>query len=107
MASRSASRCQGCRTSSCSHPVITTLDKQAWAAKNYWHANTIRYQILQDRLVGSHGNLYAPYYMHYIKAVTDYSLRLGLYVVLNAQTELSIGYSKSEPIRTTLQSVLG
>lgn len=78
--------------------VITTLEKQTWAAKNYWHANTIRYQILQDRLVGSKGNRYAPYYMHYITKVTNYALSLGMHVVLNAQTELSIGYSKSEPL---------
>lgn len=78
--------------------VITTLERQTWAAKNYWHANTIRFQILQDRLVGSKGDLYAPYYMRYIRAVTNYALRLGLHVVLNAQTELSIGYSKSEPL---------
>lgn len=28
------------------------MKKQIRAAADYWHANTVRFQILQDRLVG-------------------------------------------------------
>src|SRR5690242_18486359 len=69
--------------------VIATMERQARAARYFWHANTIRYQILQDRLVGADGTRYSPYYMRDIRAVTNYTLHLGMTVVLNAQTEQS------------------
>jgi len=84
--------------------VMDTMKRQIAASKLYWHANTVRYQILQDRLVGSYGTRYAPWYMARIREVTNYALRLGLTVVLNAQTEISTGYARSEPLpdRATL-----
>jgi Cellulase (glycosyl hydrolase family 5) len=80
--------------------VVTMMKRQIWAAAHYWHANTVRFQILQDRLVGTEGRRFNRPYMYAIRTVTDYALRLGLTVVLNAQTEVSTGYAVDEPLPT-------
>jgi hypothetical protein len=80
--------------------VITTMENQIRASKTYWHANTVRFQITQDRLVGSDGRHFHSWYMRDIRLVTGFALRRGLNVVLNAQTEQSVGYSHNEPLPT-------
>lgn len=80
--------------------LIVMMKKQIRAAADYWHANTVRFQILQDRLVGAEGRWFDRRYMAAIRVVTDYALHLGLTVVLNAQTELTTGYAVDEPLPT-------
>jgi hypothetical protein len=70
--------------------AVATLEHQMLAAKTYWHANTIRLQVTQDRLVGADGKHFRPGYMADVRAVTDYGLCLGLTIVLNARTQLQI-----------------
>jgi hypothetical protein len=73
-------------------PVMKMMIRQIGAAKYYWRANTIRLQILQDRLVGQNGNRYNRWY--------KYALHLHLTVVLNDQTEMSVGYARDEALPT-------
>ncbi len=80
--------------------LLRMMKKQIRAAAEYWHANTVRLQIMQDRLVGAEGRRFDRRYMDAIRAVTDYALHLGLTVVLNAQTEMSTGYAVDEPLPT-------
>ena len=85
--------------------TVSTMERQIYAAKHSWHANTVRFQILQDRMVGASGNYYAAYYMRDVRAVTNYALHQHLRVVLNAQTELSMGYALSESLPTRATTV--
>lgn len=80
--------------------VVSTMERQVYAASHYWHANTVRFQVTQDRLVGVRGDRYEAYYMNDIRRVTDYSLRQHMTVVLNAQTELATGYAADESLPT-------
>ena len=79
---------------------IGTIEAQISAAKRYWNVNTIRFQIVQDKLVGANGQVYSPVYMQQIRTVTDYARSLGLTVVLNAQTEVSTGFTRDERMPT-------
>lgn len=79
---------------------ITTMKAQISAARSDWNANVIRFQIVQDKLVGANGHVYSAVYMRDIQEVTDYALSLGLNVVLNAQTEVSAGFTRDEPLPT-------
>lgn len=79
---------------------ITIMEHQMRAAKLHWHANTIRLQILQDKLVGATGRNFRPQYMNYVRQLASYGLHLGLTVVINAQTEMSVGYGADEPLPT-------
>jgi cellulase (glycosyl hydrolase family 5) len=84
---------------------VTTMENQIRAAKDDWHANTIRLQVIQDKLVGADGHHYRPAYMAYVRQVTNFGLRLGLTMVLNAQTEVCTGYALSEPLPDHATSV--
>jgi|SRR5215471_2381063 len=70
------------------------------SAMRRWHANTIRLQVLQDKLVGERGQRYAPVYMALVDKFVRYSLRKHLTVVIAAQTELSLGWVKNESLPT-------
>ena len=63
----------------------------------HWHANTIRLQIEQDKLVGQNGNKFNPDYAHAINQIIGHALRRGENVVINAQTEQTVGYGLNEP----------
>jgi Cellulase (glycosyl hydrolase family 5) len=76
--------------------VVHYAEREAWNTRYPWHGNTIRYQITQDRLVGTGGHRLNRAYLADIRQVTDYSLKIGLTVVLNAQTEMSVGYPTDE-----------
>lgn len=78
--------------------VPKMVERQMWSARYYWHANTIRIQLLQDRLVGKSGTYLNRAYLNQIREVTDYGLKQGLTIVLNAQTELAVGYPLDEPL---------
>ena len=65
-----------------------------------WNVNAIRLQIVQDKLVGASGHRYDSGYMANIGRVVDYALSLHLNVILNAQTEMSMGYSANENLPT-------
>lgn len=65
-----------------------------------WGANTVRLQILQDKLVGAQGDSFSPGYMANIEDITNYALQHGLTVVLNAQTEISTGFPWNENLPT-------
>jgi hypothetical protein len=84
---------------------VTTMENQMRAAKLDWHANTIRLQIIQDKLVGEGGHHYRPAYMAYVRQIVAFGLHLGLTMVLNAQTEQSTGYALSEPLPDYATSV--
>jgi len=79
---------------------ITLMKQQIDAARYDWNANVVRFQIIQDKLVGANGRVFSPAYMQDIRTVTDYALGLGLQVVLNAQTEVSSGFTRDEPLPT-------
>lgn len=80
--------------------VITTMEHQALVAQRFWYANTIRYQVMQDELVGVNGDKFNAKYMADIRTLTNYTLSLGLTVVLNAQTEQATGYGADESLPT-------
>ncbi len=79
---------------------IAVMKAQIYAAHRYWNANVVRFQIVQDKLVGASGRVFSPVYMQDIRTVTDYALSLGLTVVLNAQTEVTRGFTRNEPLPT-------
>jgi hypothetical protein len=72
--------------------LLNYMKRQIYAARYYWLSNTIRLQIVQARMIGDG---YSPdsRYMSAVRELTGYALSLGLKVVLNDQTENSIGYS--------------
>ena len=82
------------------HDRIAFMEEQIHAARFDWNANVVRFQIIQDKLVGANGQVFSPAYMQDIRTVTDYALSLGLQVVLNAQTEVSAGFMRNEPLPT-------
>jgi hypothetical protein len=65
-----------------------------------WHVNLVRLQIVQDKMVGPKGNMLSPRYANAVRAIVHYALVRHLSVVLNAQTELSIGWPLNEPMPT-------
>lgn len=90
-------------------------------ATHSWNVNAIRLQIVQDKLVGadgpgystghgystwngySAGHGYSEYslgYMKNIQQIVTFALKNHLNVILNAQTELSLGYSANENLPT-------
>lgn len=73
-------------------------------AAQHWNVNAIRLQIVQDKLVGASGKRYPlgyeRKYMHGIKQLVALALRRHLNVILNAQTEISLGYSANENLPT-------
>src|SRR5215471_12827046 len=74
--------------------------KEQVSATQGWNVNAIRVQIVQDRLVGASGHRPAAGYLHNVKEVVDYALHLHLNVILNAQTETTMGYSANENLPT-------
>lgn len=82
------------------HDRISFMEQQIHAARFDWNANLVRFQIIQDKLVGQNGRVFSAAYMQDIRTVTDYALSLGLQVVLNAQTEVSAGFTRDEPLPT-------
>jgi hypothetical protein len=88
-----------------SQSTVTTMERQIYAAKHSWHANTVRFQVLQDRMVGADGHHFERYYMRDLQEVTRYALHQHLRVVINAQTELSMGYALSESLPTHATTV--
>ena len=80
--------------------ALATMKAQTYAAYRYWHANVVRFQIIQDKLVGANGRVFSAAYMQDIRTVTDYALSLGLSVVLNAQTEITPGFTRDESLPT-------
>ena len=79
------------------------VKKQITAAIT-WNVNAIRLQIVQDKLVGAAGNKYASGYMANIRGIVTYALHRHLNVILNAQTEMSMGYSANENLPTAATS---
>jgi hypothetical protein len=77
--------------------TVAMIERQERAARNHWKANTIRLQLLQDRLVGGRGDSWNKHYFYYIRKGIKYALGLGLKVVINDQTEVSMGFAKNEP----------
>lgn len=75
--------------------TIHNMEVKIGSARFTWHANTIRIQIIQDKLVTLDGAVNG-WYLYAIKTVTRYAVNLGLRVVLNAQTEQSVGYDDEE-----------
>lgn len=65
-----------------------------------WSANAVRLQLLQDKLVGPHGNLWSPGYFATITHIVNYALRRHLTVILNAQTEPATGWPANEHMPT-------
>ena len=84
---------------------FTTSVKAQIGAARFWNVNAIRLQIVQDKLVGASGNKFASGYMANIQGIVAYALQLHLNVILNAQTEMSMGYSANENLPTAATSV--
>jgi hypothetical protein len=76
------------------------VNDQIFAAAKSWNVNAIRLQIVQDKLVGANGQKFSPGYMSNIQKIVTYALNLHLNVILNAQTEMSMGYSANENLPT-------
>jgi hypothetical protein len=79
---------------------LLRMEQQIRAARYDWNANVVRFQILQDKLVGANGRVFSAVYMQDIRTVTGYALGVGLQVVLNAQTETTPGFRRDEPLPT-------
>jgi hypothetical protein len=69
-------------------------------AAQHWNVNAIRLQIVQDKLVGASGHKYSLGYMGNIRRIVAFALHRHLNVILNAQTEISLGYSANENLPT-------
>lgn len=73
-------------------------------ATHGWNVNAIRLQIVQDRLVGASGHRYlhgySLGYMKNIRQIVTFALKRHLNVILNAQTEISLGFSANENLPT-------
>lgn len=63
-----------------------------------WNANCVRLQIQQDRLI-TH-TVVDRVYLRAIRTIVHYALVRHKCVVLNAQTELAVGYWQNEPMPT-------
>ena len=87
-----------------SYKLMVTMKHQIKAAAASWYANTIRLQILQDRMVGIYGQRYNAPYMYAVIRLTRYAESFGMHVVLNAQTEQSTGWDQDEqqPTQATI-----
>jgi hypothetical protein len=72
----------------------------AGCASRHWNANTIRLQIEQDKLVGQNGGKLNSTYAGAINQIIGHALRRGENVVINAQTEQTVGYGLNEPMPT-------
>lgn len=79
---------------------VAMMSRQTWAVRHPWHGNTVGLQAIQDKLVGQGGHNFRPAYFAFIRQVVARALRQGLRVVINAQTEQSVGFSNSEPLPT-------
>jgi hypothetical protein len=77
-----------------------SVKNQIRAAARGWNVNAIRLQIVQDKLVGAAGNKYSLSYMVNIRRIVTFALHHHLNVILNAQTEISLGYSANENLPT-------
>lgn len=77
-------------------PVIHKPDCE----KHHWQGNTVRLQIEQDKLVGANGDRFNPAYASVINQVVGTALRRHEIVVLNSQTEQTVGYGLNEPMPT-------
>lgn len=77
-----------------------TMCRQIRAAKKYWHANTIRLQLIQDKLVGADGHEFNKAYLAAIRGVSGCALIKHMTLVLNDQTEQSVGFGVDESLPT-------
>jgi hypothetical protein len=77
-----------------------SVQNQIRAAAQGWNVNAIRLQIVQDRLVGASGHKHSFRYMTNIRQIVAFALHRHLNVILNAQTEISLGYSANENLPT-------
>ena len=80
--------------------LYTRAAKAQIRAAAAWHVNTVRLQIVQDKMVGAAGKSFSPRYANAVRAIVHYALHHGLFVVLNAQTEISLGFARNEPMPT-------
>jgi hypothetical protein len=71
-------------------------------AARAWHVNTVRLQIVQDKMVGAAGKSYSQRYANTVRAIVHYALGHGLFVVLNAQTEISLHWIDNENLPTAV-----
>src|SRR5262249_13818106 len=69
-------------------------------AAHGWGANAVRFQIVQDKLVGRAGQKHSPGYMANIRHMVAYALQWHMTVILNAQTETTMGYAANENLPT-------
>jgi hypothetical protein len=79
-----------------SYVVYTKAAEAQIRAAHAWGANAVRFQILQDKLVGAAGHGHSQGYMADIRRLVTYALHQNLTVILNAQTEVSMGFAGNE-----------
>jgi hypothetical protein len=81
--------------------VLFTKSAQAQIrAAGSWGANAVRFQIVQDKLVGQTGQKRSPGYMADVRRLVAFALQRHMTVILNAQTETSLGYTANENLPT-------
>jgi hypothetical protein len=80
--------------------TISRIEAQILASRRTWHANTVRLQIVQDKLVGANGKSFSSAYMGNVRSIVHYAESLGLRVVINDQTEPSRWFPVDEPLPT-------
>ena len=76
---------------------LQSAEAEIRAAKA-WHINTVRLQIVQDKMTGADGASFSPRYMAAVATIVRYALAHHLFVVLNAQTEISMGFVRNEAL---------
>ncbi|HEV2412723.1 MAG TPA: cellulase family glycosylhydrolase [Candidatus Saccharimonadales bacterium] len=76
-------------------------DSEIIATADNWCSNTVRFQVAQDNLVGPTGDTYSSAFMNAINSEVKLAEKLGLVVVLNAQTE-TVGH-ETGPTQATVR----
>jgi Cellulase (glycosyl hydrolase family 5) len=95
------SQVRGINIAALQHYLFYTLSvKDQVLAAQGWNANAIRLQIVQDKLVGAAGNKHSVGYVANIRRIVAFALHRHLNVILNAQTEITVGYSANENLPT-------
>lgn len=83
-----------------SYVLFTKAAEEQIRAATAWGANAIRLQIVQDKMVGRAGGRLSPRYMADVRSLVSYALSRHMTVILNAQTEISMGFATNENLPT-------
>ena len=87
---------------------VANIDAQIIAAAQYWHANTIRFQISESNLFinSSHGESYNTQFLQAIINQVNLAQSLNMVVVLNDQTEFTSNTPNPTAVTTKFWKVM-